>query len=167
MANATKVVDEVLRDIKPHGIDPFKSTQGDEYVSRESFIAPRLLAGLSADDIRSYWNRPLLVVLCEMKMRELINFVIVDIARQQGKDTSAASTTYKRTFPRYGDPSRWDPNEKFNADLKEVDADLYAEFANRVDTWRQKKSDAEVAQLIDSHGTLNAAIRNALSQGDL
>jgi hypothetical protein len=164
---ATQLVDEVLADIRPRGIDPFKTTQGNEYVSRESFIGPRLAAGLKSEDVRSYWNRPLLVILCESKMRELANFLVVDLARQKGEDPGVAGDHYKRNFPRYGDPLRWDPSSKFNVGLRKVDADLYPEFSARVDTWRRGVSDAEVTRLIEQHGTLNAVIRNVLSEGVL
>lgn len=153
--------------MRPRGIDPFKSTQGNEYVLREPFMALRTAAGLKPEDVKDYWNRPLLVILCENKMRELVNFIVVDTARQRGEDTGAAGNHYKRNFPRYGDPARWDPNEKFNAGLREEDADLYPEFATRVDAWRRKTPDTEVSRLVEQHGTLNAAIRNAVSSGEL
>jgi len=156
-----------LAEFRPRGIDPFKSTQGTEYTSVERFTAPRLAAGLTLGDIKAHWNRPLLLVFAEVKMRELINFVVVDAARQQGRDTSAAALTYKKTFPRYGDPSRWDPNEKFNVGLAYEDRDIYPELATRVEAWRRKMSDSEVEALIEKHGTLNAAIRAQMEAGVL
>lgn len=157
--NATNLVDEVLGDFKSRGIDPYKSTQGTEYASKEAFVAPRIAAGLTIDDIKFHWNRPLIIIFCEMKLRELINFIVVDVANQQGKDLVAAGSQYKKTFVRYGDPSKWDPKDKFNVELTEADSDIYPEFANRVDTWRRKTSDKDVDDLIGVYGTLNAAIR--------
>lgn len=158
----TKIVDEVLGDIRARGIQPFKSTQGSEYIAQNAFMEPRIAAGLKNEDVRTHWNRPLLVVLCENKMRELINFIVVDIAHQQGKDVAQASDHYKKFFPRYGDPVIWDPSEKFNAGLRQVDADLYPEFATRVDAWRRRTGEVVVARLIEQHGTLNAAVRAAV-----
>lgn len=165
--NATKLVDEVLADMHPRGIDPFKSTQGNEYAQREEFVARRIAAGLRLEDIKTHWNRPLLIILCEMKMRELINFIVVDSARQQGRDTAVAALQYKKSFPRYGDPAHWNPAEKFNADISESDADLFPEFASRVDAWRQKLDEKEIENLINKHGTLNAVIRQQISVGAL
>ena len=164
---ATKLVDEVLAEIRPRGIDPFKTTQGNDYIAREQFVAPRLAAGLTLENIRSHWNRPLLVVLCETKMREMINFIMINIAHQQGKDLVAAGNHYKKTFPRYGDPARWDPSETFNIGLRETDADVYPEFAGRVDAWQKRTGDAEVARLIEEHGTLNAVVRYNVASGSL
>src|SRR5438309_2594507 len=79
VGNATKLVDEVLSDIRPRGIDPFKATQGNELAKTEQFVAPRLAAGLTIEDIRAHWNRPLLVVLSEVKMREMVNFIVVRV----------------------------------------------------------------------------------------
>lgn len=167
VAAATKLVDEVLGEFRPRGIDPFKSTQGTEYTSVERFTAPRLAAGLTLGDIKAHWNRPLLLVFAEVKMRELINFVVVDMARQQGKDTSIVALTYKKTFPRYGDPARWDPDEKFNVGLTFEDRDIYPELVARVDAWRRKISDSDVHALIEGHGTLNAVIRAQMAAGAL
>lgn len=165
--SATKMVDQVLADLRPSGVDPYKTTQGDEYVLQKPFVSPRLSAGLKVEDIRFHWNRPLVVVFCEMKMREMFNFMVVDMARQQGQDESAASSRYKKTFPRYGDPSKWDPNEKFNAGLREIDADLYPEFSGRLDSWQKRTSALEVTRLIELHGTLNAVARHLIASGAL
>ena len=161
--NATKLVDEVLSDLRPRGVDPFKTTQGNEHATREQFVAPRLAAGLTIEEIKAHWNRPLLVIFCEMKMREMFNFIVVDIARQQGKDLAAAGQHYKKTFPRYGDPSRWDPSDKFNVGLREVDADVFPEFATRIDGWKTRTPSADVDRLIEQHGTLNAVVRHLIS----
>ena len=165
VSNATKLVDEVLADLRVRGIDAFKSTQGGEHVNNQAFVSPRVVAGLTLEDIKFYWNRPLLVIFCEVKMRELINFMVVDSARQQGKNVEAAGQQYKKTFVRYGNPAHWDPNAKFNAGFTEQDADLFPEFAARVDKWRSKTSDAEVNALIAKHGTLNSALRQQISIG--
>ena len=74
---------------------------------------------------------------------------------------------YKKTFVRYGDPTAWDPTDKFNAGLREVDADLFPEFSSRVETWRKGVTELEVNRLIDHHGTLNAAIRHLVSTKSL
>ncbi len=167
VGNATKLVDEVLSDIRPRGIDPFKVTQGNELSKTQQFVAPRLAVGLTIEDIKAHWNRPMLVIFCEMKMREMVNFIVVDVARKQGKDLVAAGLYYKKTFLRYGDPTRWDPSEKFNEGLREVDADVYPEFATRIDAWRNRTSDAEVELLIAKHGTLNAVVRHLVSTSAL
>jgi len=161
--NATKLVDEVLSDIRPRGIDPFDTSKGTELSRSEQFVAPRLAAGLTLEDIKAHWNRPLLVIFCEMKMREMVNFIVVDMARLQGKDLVAAGTHYKKTFLRYGDPARWNPSEKFNEGLREVDADIYPEFASRVDAWSSRTPSTQVEPLIEKHGTLNAVVRYLVS----
>ena len=157
---ATNLVDEVLDALRPKGVDPFKTTQGNEYALREDYTTPRLAAGLRIDDIKMHWNRPILIVLGEVKMREMLNFVMIDVARLQGKDLIEAGNNYKRTFPRYGNPANWDPTDKFNIGLEEKDADIYPEFATRVDAWNRRTQESEKLELIERHGTLNAAIRS-------
>ena len=92
---------------------------------------------------------------------------MVDVARQQGRDLAAASLQYKKTFPRYGDPARWNPSEKFNEGLRQVDADVYPEFATRIDAWRNRTPNTQVELLVEKHGTLNALVRHLISSNAL
>lgn len=156
---ATNSVDEVLAAFKERGIDPFRENQGDLYAADNEFAGPRLAAGLTIEDIRYHWNRPLLYVGVEEKVRQLVNFIAVDVVRQQGGDVKAASDRFKKTSIRYGDPTNFNLNDKYNEGLRAEDADLYVEFARRVDAWRGRQSDAQVAQFIERNGTLNAAVR--------
>ncbi|WP_137920615.1 hypothetical protein [Hydrogenophaga sp. 2FB] len=162
---SSRIVTEVLAELKGLGVDPFKQTRGDELAANPEFTAPRLAEGLTAEDIRHHWNRPLVVVLSENKMREMLNFVYVDIARLQGRDTSVAAAEYRRTFPRYGDPRQWNPAENFNVGLRPEDADIFLEFANRVDSWRRRIGDVGAKKAVEEFGTLNAAIRSMASKG--
>lgn len=166
-ANSTRLVDEILSDLRIRGVDPFKTTQGNEYAANEKFVTPCMAAGLTIEDIKAHWNRPLLIVLCEFKMREMFNFIIVDIARQQGKDIEVAAQNYKKSFPRYGDPTRWDASEKFNAGLRQEDSYIYPEFATRIEAWSKKTSESETIRLIEHYGTMNAAIRHFVASSAL
>ncbi len=156
---ATNSVDEVLALLKQRNIDPFRENQGDIYASDEAFCAPRLAEGVTLDDIRYHWNRPLLILGVEEKIRQLVNFLVVDVVRQQGGDVKAASDRFKKTSIRYGDTAAWNPNEKYNEGLRAEDADLYVEFARRIDEWRGRQSQAQLDQFIERNGTLNAAVR--------
>lgn len=167
LSAAKKIIAQMLAEFQPREIDPFKSTQGDEYANRKDFTAPRIEAGLTLDDIRSHWNRPIVIVLGEFKVQEMLNFIYIDVARMQGRDIAQASREYKKTFPRYGDPRKFDPNEKFNHGLRLVDADIFPEFASRLDAWRQSVEEEDVAEAIETNGTLNAAVRAMVSAGEL
>ena len=167
LKSANKIVTEVLAEFRPRGIDPFKSTQGNEYIAKETFTAPRLAAGLTMEDIRQHWNRPLLIIFTEVKVREMINFIYVDIARMRGRDLVEAGNEYKRNFPRYGDPKRWDPSDKFNQGLREQDADIYQEFAARVDLWKKRVDENACSEAIAKFGTLNAVIRSLAAANQL
>jgi hypothetical protein len=167
VTHATKLVDETLAELRQNGIDPFKSTQGNEQILKDPVVSPRLAAGLTIVDIKNHWNRPLVVVFGEVKLRELLNFVVVKIADQQGKDITAAGNHHKKTFPRYGDPRKWDPTNKYNTGLKENDAELFQELAGRVDAWQRRVGPAYIQNSIEQHGTLNAAIRYEMARGSL
>ena len=147
------------------GLDIYKTTQGTAYVGDQAFMAPRLLAGLSASDVEAFWNRPLIMVFCEMKLREMLSFINLDVARQQGQDLDAAALRYKRVNPQYGDPTQWNSSLPGNKDLRECDTDIYLELATRVNSWRSKTPDSEVDRLVAEHGTFNAMVRELVSKG--
>jgi len=85
VVQSTVLVDEVLSEIRANGVDPFKTTQGDEYASREQFTVPRQNEGITLNDIRAHWNRPLLVVFTEAKMREKLAAFALYIANNRVK----------------------------------------------------------------------------------
>lgn len=163
LALATTLINEVLAEIRPRGIDPFKATQGEEYAAREQFTVPRLKAGLSINDIKAHWNRPLLVVLAEAKMREKLAFIALHIAEQKGETLANADRDYRRVTPQYGDPTRVDPSDSINAGPRAEDAVIYPEFAGRIETWRVRTPDVELNELIERHGTFNALVRHLVS----
>jgi hypothetical protein len=165
--NATAIFDEVKKDMlsRSPGLDLYKTTQGTIHARDQNYMAPRLEAGLTGRDVEHFWNRPIVVVMCEIKMREMINFMAIDVAREQGQDLDAAAQRYKRTTPRYGDPTKWDPSTPFNKGLRECDADIYLEFATRVEAWRSKTFDNEVDRLVTEHGTFNAMVRHLVCKG--
>lgn len=167
LRHGEQIVDEVLTGLRARGIDPYKVTQGDEYLAREQFTEPRLRAGLTTEDIRAHWNRPLLMLFSAVKVQELINALVVNTFESQGKTAREGGLHYKKNFPRYGDPAKWNPIEKFNEGLAEADADIYPEFSTRVDAWRATKDEAALAALVAEHGTLNAVIRRMVAERKL
>jgi hypothetical protein len=163
IAQGTALVDEVLSEIHANGIDPFKTTQGDEYAGREQFTLPRLNEGLTVNDIRAHWNRPLLVVLTEAKMREKLAAFALYIAEQQGQALEDAGRRYAKVTPQYGNPKAWDPLDPANAGLRQVDAAICPEFAGRIEAWRAKTPEKEIGSLVELHGSFNALVRHLVS----
>lgn len=165
--NAAALFNEVKGDLltRSPGIDIFNASQGTTFSRDESYMAPRLKAGLSRSDVESFWNRPIVLVMCEMKMREMMAFIAIDAARQQDRDMDAAAREYVRNSPRYGNPDGWSPSN--DSGLRECDADIYLEFATRVEAWRAKTPDNTVSELIAQHGTFNAAVRHLVSESRL
>ena len=141
----------------------YRTNQGSIYSKDISYMQPRLEAGLSHQDIESFWNRPVIVILCEMKIREMLNFMSIDVARQQGHDIKAIELDYKTNTPIYGNPQKQDSTKSSVDILRPQDADLYIEFANRIEALRSKMSDSDIESLISQHGTFNAMVRHLVS----
>lgn len=162
---ATQIVDSVLEELRRAGADPFKSTSGNEYVTKPAFMEPRLAAGLTPDDVLNYWNRPVVTILGEHKVREYWAFILFSMAQQQGKDLAAFAKEYRRTTVRYGDLAAWDPAHPMNQGLTEADANIYPEFLKRVDRWRKTLGDALLEQFVAQNSSFNAAVRKSMVPG--
>lgn len=162
---ATALFDGVKKEMlsRSPGFDLYDATHGPIHARNQSHMAPRLEAGLTCHDVEYYWNQPVVVVLCEMKMIEMVNFIAIDTARQLGQDLGECAQRYRRVTPRYGDPMKWDPSAYFNKDFRECDADIYCEFVSRVRAWQSKTPGHEVACLVIEYGTFNAMVRHLVS----
>jgi len=75
--------------------------------------------------------------------------------------------SYKKTVPRFGDPLFWNQEEEKKNGFTPLDADIYPEFGERVDSWMNTCSENEVEELISKYGTINAAIRENISIGNI
>ena len=167
---ASQMVNEAAGELRAQGTDFCKANRGDELAGDPQYVAPRLAAGLTAGDIRAYWNRPLLVIAGEQKMRELLRYFVVRTAAPPGKvappaAVEAALRRYDRDNPRYGEPATRDADAEQNGGLRHADADLYLEFTTRVNAWAVRVPDAVKGTLIGQHGTFNAVIRHLVAQG--
>jgi hypothetical protein len=163
--SATELFDYVKNEMLSHSPsqDIYRTNQGSTYAKDMHYMQPRLEAGLSHQDIESFWNRPIIVILCEMKIREMFSFMSLDVAIQQGRDIKTAELQYKIHTPIYGNPQKQD-SIKLGEDIpRPQDADLFIEFANRIEALRSKMSDSNIENLISQHGTFNAMVRHLVS----
>lgn len=164
--SATSLFDNVKKELLADSpaLDLYKRTQGSICASDANYMAPRLKAGLTIQDVRSFWNRPYIVVMCETQFRDMIAFMAIDTARQQGQDVGEAIEKYNRTTVRYGDPAKWNSQSPNNG-LRDCDAPIYLEFATRVEAWTSKTPVTEIDRLVNKYGTFNALVRQLVSNG--
>lgn len=139
--------------------------QGDKYAEEAAYMTPRSAVGLTKDDVRTFWNRPLIVVFCDLKLPERIVKLTINRAEAAGQDLEGIKKVlddHKRDTPRYGAPQPPLPNvQKFN---RPEDTFIYPEFVPRVNAWWSKTSAPDRQKLIAHHGTMNAAIRHLVAQ---
>lgn len=164
MTNSLKMVEEALSDL-PKDINPYEKNQGHEKIKDNAFMKPRLEAGLTINDIQSYWNKQPLIISCEFKMRQMQNFAFLHMAEDRGEDIKAAAAYYKKATLRYGITHKWDFSEKQNEGLSINDAEIYPEFSDRINNWINKTTKIEIDALIEEHGTLNSAARALIKEG--
>jgi hypothetical protein len=160
-AYATALVDEVKKELKSRKYDLGFSNQGDLYASNDSFLAPRIAAGLTAEDIRIFWNRPLLVVFCDMKIQEKLMICEAEKAAATGHDFKSAINVWARNSVRYGTPApRSGTLETAN---RPQDTMIYPEFSKRVNEWFSRTSPEERSGLVTKFGTMNAVVRQMIA----
>ena len=162
--NAASLVDDAIMTLRSGGLDPFNASLGDEYASDERYVAARIKAGLTAEEIRAYWNRPLMVIFCQERLRKLHKISHLSIADKQGIDLKSESDYIARTFPRYGVPEEWDPMEHASVGFSEVDAELYPEFDQRIDVFIQAAGEASFVRMMEQSSSLNAAFRALIAE---
>ena len=163
---ARKIFDEAKAEALDRiGEDIYATTFGDRMIANDAFMAPRLAAGLTVEDVQDYWNRPLLLGLIEFKVREFMDFLAVDIAQQQGESLVEAARERRMSGPIYGVPSKWDPNLPTNKGLTTEDADLYPEFAARVGRWQERFTPEDQMALAANYSSFNAMVRSLVRQG--
>lgn len=167
-ADAEQYAAAILRQVKrdaPPGFDLYMKDRGTKFVRDQNYMAPRLEAGLTNNDVETFWNRPVVAVLSEIKARDTINAMALNKALQQGEDITSFARRYRRTTVFFGEPADWDSSAPFNKGFSECDAGIYVEFANRVKSWQMKTPDSEINRLVSEYGTLNALIRQLVSKG--
>lgn len=154
---ATVLIDEVAKELKARHVAPSFAHQGDIYAESEEFMKPRLAAGLTVDDVRMFWNRSLLIVFSEMKIREKVLLLHIEALMRKGDEWQEEASILKRDMVRYGSPDQAPPKVgRYNA---HEDRFIYPEFSPRVDAWERKTPDQEKRNLVAQHGTLNAVVR--------
>ena len=165
---AEKIFDEAKAEAEARfGVDIYDRSFGDRMIAKADFMAPRLAAGLAVADVQDYWNRPLLLGLIEFKVREFIAFLVIDMAQMQGDSLIDAAKERRMSEPSYGVPSKWDPTSPLNAGLTTEDADLYPEFFDRVERWRERMPAEDQLALAALYSSFNAMVRSLVRQGAL
>ena len=162
---ATALVDEVKKELKARKYDLGFSNQGDIYSSNEAFCSPRIAAGLSTEDIKVFWNRPLLVVFCDMKIQEKLMICEAEKAAAAGHDFKSAINVWARNSVRYGTPAPR-PGSLETANRPQ-DTMIYPEFSMRVNEWFRKTSPEERSRLLTEYGTMNAVVRQMITSKDI
>lgn len=165
---ARKLFDEAKAEAQvKFGDKIYTANFGELAVSNTAFMAPRLAAGLTEDDVRRYWNRPMLFGLLEMKVWEFTDFIVIDVARQQGLDMRAVAHDRRRKTPSFGNPEKWDAKAGADLGLTAADAELYPEFAARIDRWRELTPEQDQQARAAGYSTFNAMVRDLVSKGEL
>ena len=144
--------------------DLYAGGEGTRLIGNSEFMKPRLAAGLTAVDIETFWNRPPILVLCQMKLEDQRPAVHVHAAIKRGEDGAQAATNWRRNNPMYGDPTT---NRSEDPRWTEADAPLFHEFGPRVDNWRRFVDDRMVVHLMKGRTSFNALARSLVADGKL
>lgn len=165
---ARQIFDELKADgLKRYGDNIYSESYGDRMVANQPALAKRMATGLTIDDVRNYWNQPVLLGLLQAKVLEVGDFLVIDVARRSGKDIVAVARDRRKREPRYGNPEAWNPSLPANQGFTTDDADIYPEFVVRVGQWQAKVSAEEQATVLAKYTSSNAMVRALIRQGQL
>lgn len=165
---ACQLFDKVKAEaIQKYGNNIYSESLGDQVITKEPFLAKRLAAGLTKDDIRNHWNQPLLMQLLQVEVLQMIAFIAIDVAREQGKNLQEVARNRRRTTSEWGDPDAWNATLLVNECFTKDDADIFMEFYIRVGRWQEKTPQAEQKEMLSKYTSFNAIIRDLVRQGKL
>jgi hypothetical protein len=165
---AKKLFDEVKADaVQRYGENAYAETNGDRIIQNKAVLDKRLAAGLTVEDVRNYWNTPVLLSLMHLKVLELTDFIVIEMAEKSGKDIVEVAKERRRKEPRYGDPEKWDATKPANQGFSAEDADIYSEFQLRVRKWQAATSAEAQASCVSKFSSFNAMIRDLVRGGKL
>ncbi len=165
---ARQLFDKVKAEaIQKHGNNIYSESLGDQVIAKEPFLAKRLAAGLTKDDVRNHWNQPMLMQLLQVEVIQMTAFIAIDVAREQGKDLQEVARNRRRTNPEWGEPDAWNSTLPVNECFTKDDADIFMEFYFRVGRWREKTPQSEQKEMLSKYTSFNAMIRDLVRQGKL
>jgi len=135
---------------------------GDRMCADPAFMAKRLAAGLTTQDVRNAWNAGFVWVRLQEEASNVSNFPLYrTLVEEQDRSSQEAVRTMRRLLPFFGDP------ETSHADFQGDDADLYFEFRKRFDAWRDQLPAGSGPRLAESFSSFNAMIRHYIQKGDI
>jgi hypothetical protein len=165
---ARKIFDKVKAEaIQKHGNNIYSESLGDQLIAKEPFIAKRLAAGLTKDDVRNHWNQPMLMQLLQSQVQEMTSFIGLLVADRQGKDLQEVARNRRRRNPEWGDPDLWDATLPVNECFTKDDANIFFEFSFRVGSWQEKTPESVQNEMLSKYTSFNAMIRDLVRQGKL
>ena len=165
---ARQLFDKVKAEaVQKHGNNIYSESLGDQVITKEPFLANRLAAGLTKDDVRNHWNQPMLMQLLQAQVLEMAAFIALDVAHHQGKNLQEVARNRRRTNPEWGDPDAWNSTLPVNECFTKDDADIFIEFFFRVGRWREKTPQSEQNEMLSKYTSFNAMIRDLARQGKL
>jgi hypothetical protein len=164
---AKKLFIEAKDELKKKGManTMYDDTFGERMIANDAFMKPRLAAGLTFEDIRRFWNRPQILVLVGLKVRELADFLTANVAHKQGENLTDVAREMRRRSARYGDPTSWEQKHPANEGFTSDDADIFPEFVMRVGPWLQNTPVSEQESLVGLHTSFNALVRDLVRNG--
>lgn len=135
---------------------------GQLQLEDQDFLAKRLAAGLTKEDILASWNRDYVWILIENEIANLVKLVIYQhLVENEGLTSKEAVKAMRKTSPYFGDP------EQTHEDYRGEDADIYPEFRFRFDRWRERYSTEQIQRFLKSFSSYNAMIRHFIRKGEI
>ncbi len=152
-----------------YGDEVCRTNYGDELSADAKFLKSRLADGLSIEDIRSYWNQPLLMALLIPEIHLLAKTLYKEsLSKDQKIGTIDAERMFRKSNVFYGNPVQDVKQTLKIRGYAENDAALFIEFYTRINQWQLTLDPLSKPKVFShSEASLNAVIRNLIAAGQI
>ena len=144
----------------------FSETEGDKlaavlnpHKSTTDFLTSRTDAGLTIEDIRLYKNLSPFMSMVINEIMEYSHLNYIEVSTKKGVAYVEAAQNYRKKYPIFGLPDRWDISRSFNEGFTTIDADIFIEFLPRINKWLETISEEELDKLLKRSTSFNAVVR--------
>lgn len=169
--SAKEVFTSTKRETKARfGRNIYATDAGDIFLKNSDFMTPRRAEGVTDSDILRFWNRPMLLVLAELKLLTIGAATILSEASstpEGARDPIKVGIEFRKVAPDFGDPTEWNLSHPAYRSLTKEDAHIYPELMPRIKVWTQKTSKTDQKIILARYSTYNAMVRDLIRREEL
>jgi hypothetical protein len=149
----------------------FGDSMHEQHLGARMLASPmgqaRLKAGVTAEEIETYWNQALLLVVLNDQLEVARLSACMKVMGSKGESEQDIYKWYMIWYPRFAMPETWKQDAPLNKAYSAVDAPLFPELRPRVERWIEKVGINGARGSAYNYTSFNAMIRAFIAEGRL